>query len=121
MPGMTSKLHLISHEEGTYKGVSSNYSGYGFADMKFDTVVVSEKNYSDWVTTTKSASSTLDITRYKALSQKSKNNKVEYFSTVEPQLFDAIIMKFMSPEGMRAMSASSSPNDSDMMHMMHHD
>ena len=35
MAGMQTKLHLIANEPGTFKGISSNFSGRGFSGMKF--------------------------------------------------------------------------------------
>ena len=35
MPGMSTKLHLIANEAGSYRGSSSNISGNGFAGMIF--------------------------------------------------------------------------------------
>jgi len=38
MAGMQTQLHLIANEAGTYKGISSNFSGRGFSGMKFNTI-----------------------------------------------------------------------------------
>src|SRR5712692_3731946 len=35
MAGMVTRLHLQADHPGTYRGLSANYSGEGFADMRF--------------------------------------------------------------------------------------
>jgi cytochrome o ubiquinol oxidase subunit 2 len=35
MAGMVTRLHLQADHAGTYRGLSANYSGEGFADMRF--------------------------------------------------------------------------------------
>ena len=40
MAGMSTQLHLMASEAGTYAGASANLSGKGFAKMKFDTKAV---------------------------------------------------------------------------------
>ena len=99
MAGMTAKLHLMSHEDGVYKGVSSNFSGDGFSEMKFDTVVVKREEFDEWVRSTKQSSDSLDYERYTTLAKKSIGNKVQYFSSVEEKLYTKVIMKYMSNMG----------------------
>ena len=97
MAGMTAKLHLMAHEEGVYKGVSSTFSGDGFSGMRFDTKVVSGEEYATWVNSMRAASSTLSYEKYTALAKQTKNHPVEYFSSVQKGLYDSIVMKFMMP------------------------
>ncbi len=121
MPGMDSKLHLMAHEEGIYKGVSSNFSGDGFAGMKFDTHVLSSNDFTAWQAIVKTNPSILTLEDYKNLSKQSKNNAVVYYSFVEPRLFDSIIMKFMSPGGIRSLGTSTKMMDHrEMMEGMNH-
>ncbi|MDE5285650.1 MAG: cytochrome o ubiquinol oxidase subunit II, partial [Buchnera aphidicola] len=47
MPGMITKLNLVANDLGIYKGLSSNYSGKGFSNMKF--VVKSVKDKKDFI------------------------------------------------------------------------
>ncbi|MDS1028810.1 ubiquinol oxidase subunit II, partial [Burkholderia pseudomallei] len=41
MAGMQTRLHLIADEPGDFAGISANYSGRGFSDMKFRTLATS--------------------------------------------------------------------------------
>ncbi|CAL4323241.1 Cytochrome bo(3) ubiquinol oxidase subunit 2 [Buchnera aphidicola (Chaitophorus sp. 3695)] len=45
MPGMITNLNLISNISGLYKGISSNYSGKKFSDMKFNVFSVSNHDF----------------------------------------------------------------------------
>ena len=36
MPGMTTQLNLLADQPGTYDGLSAQFSGDGFSDMRFD-------------------------------------------------------------------------------------
>jgi cytochrome o ubiquinol oxidase subunit 2 len=67
MPGMSAKLHLMATEVGTYKGVSSNFSGAGFSGMKFDTSVVSGEEYVKWVNTVRTVPASLTKREYAVL------------------------------------------------------
>ena len=35
MPGMTTQLNLLADRPGDYPGLSANFSGDGFSDMRF--------------------------------------------------------------------------------------
>jgi cytochrome o ubiquinol oxidase subunit 2 len=68
MAGMQTQLHLIADEPGTYAGISANFSGAGFADMRFDAVATpDEKSFDDWVAEAKASGNNLDLTSFKAL------------------------------------------------------
>ncbi len=97
MTGMTTKLHLIANEEGTYRGMSANISGEGFSDMTFTATATSVDGFNAWVNEVKQSQHTLDKATYNVLRQKSIAHPVEYFSTVEPNMFQQIVDKYMMP------------------------
>lgn len=97
MAGMDTRLHIMANEYGEYAGLSSNYSGVGFSGMKFTAKVGTREEFDQWVLTAKQASSTLSMSEYKKLAEKSRNNEVSEYSSVEKDLYDKIIMKFMEP------------------------
>ncbi|MCW5197526.1 ubiquinol oxidase subunit II [Buchnera aphidicola] len=45
MPGMITNLNLISNISGLYKGISANYSGKEFSNMKFHVFSISSNNF----------------------------------------------------------------------------
>lgn len=97
MPGMQTKLHIISDTIGDYLGRSSNYSGAGFSGMKFNTRVSSLRDFDSWVIEVKNSQEHLNWDRYSALVEKTKDHPVEYFKSVEPHLYHKIMDKFMNP------------------------
>ncbi|MGO3644829.1 MAG: ubiquinol oxidase subunit II [Pseudoalteromonas sp.] len=100
MAGMETKLHLIANEPGTYKGFSSNFSGEGFSDMKFNAIATpTESGFEQWVKTVKSDSKTLTKADYYELAQPSKSDPVTYFGSVDDGLFHTIVMKYMKAHG----------------------
>lgn len=99
MAGMTTKLHLIANEPGTYEGISANYSGAGFAGMKFNAIATkTPEDFDAWVAKVKQNSTELTPQSYKVLAEKSENNPVSYYGKVSHGMFDHIVMQYMHME-----------------------
>ena len=49
MPGMETKLHAVLNREGTFKGLSSHYSGAGFSGMHFPVFALQSNGFDQWV------------------------------------------------------------------------
>ncbi len=96
MTGMTTKLHLIAREPGTYAGLSANYSGAGFSDMHFKAIATSEQGFADWIKQAKAAPQSLTAEVYQALSKPSEKTPVTYYANVPATLFDDIVNKYMA-------------------------
>ncbi|MDE2144589.1 MAG: ubiquinol oxidase subunit II [Patescibacteria group bacterium] len=106
MPGMSTQLHLIAQRPGNYMGMSSNFSGEGFAGMQFTAKAVSSSEFTSWVNTIKNSSSTvLNVAEYEALAKPSQNNPISYYSSVVPNLYNWIVMKYMTPVSSSSTSA----------------
>lgn len=98
MGGMRTKLNIIANKEGDYRGLSTNFSGQGFAGMHFVVRVSSEKKFDQWVKYAQQhAKQALTVPAYNKLTLPTENNPVEYFSPVADNLFNKVIMKFMKP------------------------
>lgn len=97
MAGMKTKLNLIANETGDYSGLSTNYSGAGFSDMKFAVRATSQAEFDQWVKTVKKSSQKLTPDVYNKLAQPSDNDPVGYFSYAPSDLFNNVVMKFMMP------------------------
>lgn len=95
MTGMATELNLVANEPGVYKGAGANYSGNGFAKMKFTASAVAPADFDAWVAGIKSATSTLSLQAYQELARPTIDAAPSYFADVEPGLFDAVIMQFM--------------------------
>ncbi|RQH09030.1 ubiquinol oxidase subunit II [Paraburkholderia dinghuensis] len=94
MAGMQTRLHLIADEAGTYQGLSANFSGKGFSDMKFNTLATNQQDFDAWVKKVKASSTQLSMDQYSTVAQPSEKAPVQYFSTVDPKLFTNIIAKY---------------------------
>src|SRR6476660_6744312 len=71
MAGMVTRLHLQADQPGTYRGLSANFSGDGFADMRFNVDAVSGEYFARWVDATRSAGPLLDAQTYADLAKPS--------------------------------------------------
>lgn len=99
MAGMDTKLHVMATEVGEYAGLSANYSGAGFSGMKFVAKASSREEFDQWVGQVRQSPNTLNFNEYDRLREKSRNNPVSYYSSVEDSLYGKIIMKYMVPSG----------------------
>jgi cytochrome o ubiquinol oxidase subunit 2 len=91
MAGMTSQVSLQADHSGTFPGLSAQFSGEGFADMRFNVRAVPAGAYATWIAATKSAGMTLDVAAYLALAEPSKNVQPSTYKAVYPGLFDSIV------------------------------
>lgn len=98
MQGMTTKLHLNANEIGSYKGLSANISGEGFADMKFTAKATTKADFEAWVIGVKQSDKKLTPATYAALAKKSTDAPVAYYASSTDGLYDTIVMKYMMPE-----------------------
>ncbi|MGK2889595.1 MAG: cytochrome o ubiquinol oxidase subunit II [Candidatus Malihini olakiniferum] len=96
MAGMQTKLHLIANEPGKYDGISGSYSGNGFSGMKFKAIATPNKQeFDQWVATVRASRKTLNsMEEFNALAKPSEFHPVEYFSSLQPGLFENLIRKF---------------------------
>jgi len=91
MPGMEIQLHAVMNDPGSYEGISANYSGAGFSDMKFKFLGLSDGDYAKWVAGNKQAGAALTRTEYLKLEQPSAKEPVHRYASVDEGLYDAIL------------------------------
>ncbi|WP_137223778.1 ubiquinol oxidase subunit II [Shewanella sp. MEBiC00475] len=120
MAGMATKLHLIANEPGTFEGISANYSGAGFTGMKFNAIATATAgDFDAWVAKVKQQGNTLDVEQYKQLAQKSENNPVQYYGSVQHGMFNYIVMQYMHPDSnMKSMGSMEGMHDIGNMESM---
>jgi cytochrome o ubiquinol oxidase subunit II len=104
MAGMQTQLHLMASEAGNYAGESANFSGRGFSDMKFRAIATSSADFDSWVKKVKASSRRLDPDVYQGVAAPSEKDPVQYFSGVDPTLFNSIIAKYNNGN-VRSMTA----------------
>jgi cytochrome o ubiquinol oxidase subunit 2 len=91
MAGMQTQLHLIAREQGSYEGLSSNYSGAGFSDMHFKAIATSAQGFKDWIGKARAVPATLDANAYQSLLKPSERVPVSYYGSVAPGMFAHIL------------------------------
>ncbi len=90
MPHMTTQLNLRADQAGTYKGLSAQFSGDGFSDMRFDVAALPADQFTAWVGNAKAQGRTLDPAAYAALAQPSKAVAPATYAPVAEGLFETI-------------------------------
>jgi cytochrome o ubiquinol oxidase subunit 2 len=91
MPGMTTHLNLLADRPGEYPGISANFSGDGFAWMRFMVKAVSADEFDGWVAQVRGSGSALDIPSYAELAKPSKDVPATTYREVDPKLFERIV------------------------------
>ncbi len=91
MPGMETKLHAVINKPGVYQGMSANYSGGGFSDMRFKFHGLSNEDFERWVASNKAEGQPLDRAGFLKLEQPSSRDGVRRYASVDAALYDAIL------------------------------
>jgi cytochrome o ubiquinol oxidase subunit II len=90
MPGMTTRLNLLADHAGDYPGLSSNFSGDGFSDMRFVVHSVPAAAFSNWLTAAQGKGDVLDPDAYLQLARSGSDVSVKTYRNVERGLFERI-------------------------------
>src|SRR5258708_8768324 len=98
MPGMVTRLHLQADESGSYRGLSAQFSGEGFADMYFNVEAVAPEKFSEWVDTARNVGVELNVTTYAELAKPSASVAPFTYRSVAPGLFDSIRVSEMQSD-----------------------
>jgi cytochrome o ubiquinol oxidase subunit 2 len=106
MPGMTTHLNLLADNPGEFPGISANFSGNGFAWMRFTVKAVPAADFDGWVSQVRSSGSALDIPGYAELAKPSQDVPPMTYRSVDPKLFERIVdQTALAPEKARASGA----------------
>lgn len=97
MNGMTSRLELRADREGAFRGLSSHFSGDGFAEMHFDVRVVNEADFAKWAADTGKGDRALDADSYKELIKPSIETGKPAYRLDDANLFQAITTQQIAP------------------------
>lgn len=82
MTGMSTVLHLIASQSGTYDGMSANYSGEGFAQMRFAARAVEPADFETWVATVRNSPDVLTQPSYQMLATPGDPGPVRYYGAI---------------------------------------
>jgi cytochrome o ubiquinol oxidase subunit II len=91
MAGMATELNLQADKSGSYAGLSAQFSGDGFSDMRFEVTAVSPDAYARWVDEAHAHGGSLNPEQYALLAQPSSHEQPRTFGAVSAGLFDAIL------------------------------
>jgi cytochrome o ubiquinol oxidase subunit 2 len=98
MNGMATQLNLIADEPGTFLGMSSHFSGDGFANMEFNVEALPMDKFSTWVDEAHNGgSAALTAQSYAELTKQSMSVAPFAYSAVEPDLFHKIVVQALPP------------------------
>jgi cytochrome o ubiquinol oxidase subunit 2 len=93
MGGMTTRLNLLAERPGNYPGLSAQFSGDGFSDMRFVVHAVSASEFDSWLARTRSQGPALNADAYSQLSRAGTTTKAQAYGSVEPNLFERIVQQ----------------------------
>jgi len=97
MPGMVSQLNLQADRPAVLFGLSSQFSGDGFADMQFQVRSVAPAEFATWAQSARAAGPVLDQAGYTSLVRQSQAVKPITYRGIDPQLFQAIATQKLPP------------------------
>jgi cytochrome o ubiquinol oxidase subunit II len=90
MAGMVTRLQLQADQPGSYRGMSAQFSGDGFADMYFNVEAAPAEKFSEWVDTARGVGAELNATTYAELAKPSAAVPPFTYRAVAHGLFDSI-------------------------------
>jgi cytochrome o ubiquinol oxidase subunit II len=91
MAGMETRLNVLADHAGTYRGLSAQYSGGGFSDMRFAVAAVPTQDFDKWVAAARGDGSMLDAQAYADLARPSGPTAPFTYRAVAPGLFNSIL------------------------------
>jgi cytochrome o ubiquinol oxidase subunit 2 len=104
MAGMATRLRLLADHPGKYRGLSVQFSGDGFANMRFTVDAVPTERFAHWVTEARSAEPMLDEHSYADLATPSEAVAPVTYRVVTRDLFDSILSAGMRPNEPSSMN-----------------
>jgi cytochrome o ubiquinol oxidase subunit II len=109
MGGMTTHLNLLADEPGEYLGFSANYSGDGFAEMRFIVKSVPAADFNAWLEQARTTGAALDDAGYDSLAKPSKGVPPTTYHSVDPKLFERIVDDTIAGPGRSGTAGASCP------------
>ncbi|HEY5220951.1 MAG TPA: COX aromatic rich motif-containing protein [Candidatus Paceibacterota bacterium] len=98
MSAMQTQLSLEASSTGEYIGKDTEINGAGYAGMTFTAKSVSQNDFNAWLASVKNSSNTLTLAEYNSvLLPPSTYAPSSTYSSVDPGLYDTILMKYMIP------------------------
>jgi len=90
MPGMTTQLNLQVDKPGRYEGISAQFSGPGFSDMRFAVTAGSTEEFERWLVEVRECGGALDGPTFAQLARPTKAGGELTYGAVPEDPFDAV-------------------------------
>ena len=90
MAGMVTRLNMQADYAGTYRGMSANFSGDGFADMHFNVDALPPELFARWLDFARGTGPVLDAQAYAGLVKPSEAVAPFTYRSIAPGLFTGI-------------------------------
>jgi len=90
MAGMTTQLNLQADRAGAYPGISAQFSGPGFSDMRFTLVADSSEKFASWVADVRTRGGVLDSATFAQLTRPTRGDGELTYGTLADDPFDEV-------------------------------
>jgi cytochrome o ubiquinol oxidase subunit 2 len=90
MPGMTTQLNLQADKPGSYSGLSAQFSGPGFSDMRFSLQVESGEGFATWIAQAREQGGALDDATFQELVRPTRAGGELTYGSVPEDPFKAV-------------------------------
>ncbi len=97
MNGMATQLNLQADRPGTFRGLSSHFSGDGFSDMHFEVRALDAAGFAAWVEAARGAGPPLDASSYAELARQSAKVGPFTYRDADPGLFGQVVAQSLPP------------------------
>jgi cytochrome o ubiquinol oxidase subunit 2 len=91
MGGMATQLNLQADREGKYSGISAQFSGDGFSDMRFTVQATTSEAFTNWVQSVQRDGATFDSETFAAFARPSSAVPPATYHAIGPGFFDHIV------------------------------
>ncbi len=110
MPGMATALNLMADRPGRWPGLSAQFSGDGFSDMRFDAEALAPADFARWLADARARPDALDAAGYAALARPGAAgaDRGRVYGRVAPGLFAAVVRGAMAGAAPALAAAASS-------------
>lgn len=106
MAGMVSTLHLLADAPGTFRGLSAQFSGEGFSDMRFEVVALSATDFAAWQASARQAPARLDAQALDRLWRPGTAVAIANFGSVADGLFQQVLLRAVAAQRGDVMAKS---------------
>jgi len=90
MAGMTTQLNLRADKPGSYSGLSAQFSGPGFSDMRFTLRAESAEGFSTWIAQTRERGGVLDSASFAELVRPTRASGELTYGSVRDDPFETV-------------------------------